>query len=344
MRTAARDPETGWGLRKRVLFRTAAAALSIVLSLGAFELAARLWGPAYHRFANDTKIYFTNPRGYHDVVGKIGDLPVYGLNYRLTPEGYRLPDDGGTAPAPAAGAAKRLLFIGDSFTLGMGVRYEDTCVARLGRMFEAAGRPIAVTNHAVMGADIENVVDIYSRTVAQQSFDAVVYGFVLNDFGRPMLTGIYGNDFIDFNNGGNRYDPLRSYSAFYNFVRFRIDRLRLHRVTLRAYLDSFRGPHAAGKFEMLQRIVTDARARGMTMIIMVFPLFYDLQNYSFPEAHALIREYCRAQGLSCLDLLPLFEPLRAEDLWVNEMDHHPNERAHEMIAGELFKFLGGLGI
>jgi hypothetical protein len=167
----------------------------------------------------------------------------------------------------------------------------------------------------------------------------VIYGFVLNDFGLPDVYKIVGLDFIDQNNGGYTYSPLRAASATANLVGHTIDRIRLHRTTVRAYLESFDDAHAAGKWELLRKLHGNMRDNGSQLVIVLFPLLFDFDDYPFHEPHRKIASFCEEEGIPLLDLLPAFSRHDAEDLWCHPTDHHPNEKAHEIAAGEAHRFL-----
>jgi lysophospholipase L1-like esterase len=316
-----------------------AVVLSLLFAAGIAEICLRIFGPPYYRFNNLSEEYYTNPRGYHDVIRREGTHIVYGLTYHEDDNGYRLPPPENEGPVLGE-AEKQIVAVGDSFTYGRGVRYEDTWPTRLERSLNRDRVRVAIKNCGVVGAGTQDVLEIYeleSNELPRESL--VIYGMVLNDFGLAMETPVIGLNFIDINNGGYTFNPLRKHSALVNFILHRIDERRLHTATLKAYLGSFDGESAEVGFEFLAQLNQTVSENDETLLVVVFPLLYDFENYHFDPMHQKIEAFCRSRGIHHLDLLPAFSSYGAEDLWANPTDHHPNETAHEIAAEEIHAFI-----
>ncbi|MCX5667258.1 MAG: hypothetical protein NTY34_02975 [Candidatus Omnitrophica bacterium] len=319
--------------RHQILFKISAVVLSLLATLLFLEIALRIFGPKYYKFNNQSAVYYTNPRNYHIPIGKDGNDVIYGLVYTSSQSGYRFPD--GTAYIDDRDDSS-ILGLGDSFTFGRGVKYEDIYLTVLQGLIKQGGRDIKIRNCGVIGHDIREVFDTYLLESSKKRYPIVIYGFVLNDFGLPVR--IYGDDQIDLNNGGYAFDPIRKISGLYNFVCHLIDKKRLHDVTIKAYLKSFRGRNAENKFNLLREFHRDIKDRDGKFVIVLFPLLYDFASYPFREIHEKISVFCKGEGILLVDLFPAFSKYRAEELWVNPTDHHPNETAHKIAAGEIYKF------
>ena len=106
------------------------------------EICLRIFGPPYYRFNNLSEEYYTNPRGYHDVIRKEGKHTVFGLRYHDSTDGYR------NSPSHDQSATelpeKYVLGLGDSFTYGRGVRYEDIYLIRLENLLNQGQDRVAV--------------------------------------------------------------------------------------------------------------------------------------------------------------------------------------------------------
>ena len=298
----------------------------------------RLFGPPYYRFNNLSEEYYSNPRGYHDVIRKEGKHTVFGLRYHDSPDGYRnSPDhDQSSIELPE----KYVLGLGDSFTYGRGVRYEDIYLTRLEFLLNHGQNKAIVKNCGVVGANIEDIVDIYARESAslpRGSF--VIYGLVLNDFGLDLTTPIKGLNFIDINNGGYTFSPLRKSSALINFISYSIEKRRLHTNTVKTYVESFEGESSENGFDLLNELDQSILEDEGTLLVVVFPLLYDFEKYRFSSIHEEIQSFCERHRILYLDLLPAFSRYRAEDLWANPTDHHPNEIAHRIAADEIAAFI-----
>ena len=77
-----------------------AVVLSLLFAAGIAEICLRILGPPYYRFNNLSEEYYTNPRGYHDVIRREGKHTVYGLTYHEDDNGYRLPPSENKGPFP----------------------------------------------------------------------------------------------------------------------------------------------------------------------------------------------------------------------------------------------------
>jgi|GEM_PF-2042364 len=324
---------------RQILFKITAVLLSVCATLLFLEIALRAFGPKYYKFNNQSSVYYTNPRNYHIPIGKDGNDVIYGLFYATDQNGYRYPD--GTAYIDDRDDSS-ILGVGDSFTFGRGVKYDDIYLTLLQRSINHGGSKIKIKNCGVVGQDLPEVYGTYRRESSKKRYPIVIYGFVLNDFGLPLK--VYGNDYIDFNNGGYTFDPLRKFSSLYNFVCHLIDKKRLHDVTIKAYLKSFCGRNAKNKFDLLRKFNRDIESKNGKLVIVLFPLLYDFKRYPFGEIHEKMARFCKEEGIYLIDLLPAFSKYRAEELWVNPTDHHPNEIAHKRAAQEIYDFfvLNGL--
>jgi lysophospholipase L1-like esterase len=304
------------------------------------EILLRVYGPSYQKFNNRSREYYSNPRGYHIPLRKENNETIYGLKYNFDNNGFRIPllftsYDNITAKK----TDKTIMGVGDSFTFGQGVKYKDLYLSRLQRLLEDSDYNISVKNLGLPGGDLKSVLQVYAYFSHRIDPSLVVYGFVLNDFGVPGLKKDMGFEFIDFNSPKYRYNPLRNISRIYNFICYLIDRKRLHDITLKAYLDAFKGKNAENKFLRLKKLNYDIKQKGDKLIIVLFPLLYDFDNYPFRKIHNKISAFCEKEDILLLDLFPAYSRYKAEELWVNPRDHHPNEIAHKITAEELYAFI-----
>jgi hypothetical protein len=323
---------------KNYAFRSMAVLVSLLVTAGALEICLRVFGPPYYRFNNQSEEYYTNPRGYHDVIRKEGKHTVFGLRYRDGDHGYRISTRSDQPPVELPD--KHVLGLGDSFTYGRGVRYEDIFLTRLEKVLNQGRGRVAVRNCGVVGAGVEDVVNIYAReSAALPRGSFVIYGLVLNDFGLVLTEPIRGFNFIDLNNEGYRFSPLRRRSALINFISHSIETRRLHAATVDAYVKGFEGQSAVKGFGLLGQLNQSILKDDGTLLVVVFPLLYDFEKYRFNSIHRKIEYFCDGHRILHLDLLPTFSRHRAEDLWANPTDHHPNEVAHRIAADEIAVFI-----
>ena len=97
------------------------------------------------------------------------------IEIRTNSLGYRGPQMG-----PKQGT--RILFLGDSITLGAYLNEKDTFVSRIEHLASRRGRDWEAVNAGVAGASLKNALSILVETGLSTEPDVVVVGFYLNDF------------------------------------------------------------------------------------------------------------------------------------------------------------------
>lgn len=85
----------------------------------------------------------------------------------------------------------------------------------------------------------------------------------------------------------------------------------------------------------LTSIAEIADERDIDYVVAIYPLLNELDNYQGKDAHATILQYCRQAGISCVDLLEIFEFANERSYWINYADAHPNAEAHRLVADYL---------
>jgi lysophospholipase L1-like esterase len=101
-----------------------------------------------------------------------------------------------------------------------------------------------------------------------------------------------------------------------------------------------------------QRAIRDIRdwcaAHGAKPAVVVWPLLQGLgdgRRYPFAKMHEMVGAFCAAEGIPCLDLLPVLRDEPQEQLWVSPADMHPNEHAQVLVTPALAAFVAdGLGL
>jgi len=320
-----------------MIVKIIAVTLPFLLVICVIEILLRFLGPEYHKFNNRSSEYYSNPRGYHLPLRQEGKNIIYGLHYMESWEGFRLPDHESGPTKVQDLEMSGILIVGDSFTYGRGVKYEDIYATRLAKMLKDNGYHAHIKNCGRVDADVNDITKVLSYEMSKNTYPIVVYGFVLNDFGLSL--SIKGSDFIDVNNGGNHWSALRDFSKIANLVMFCIERYRLSQETTKAYLDAFNGENAEIGFQFIADMNRKIKREGGQLVIMLFPLLYKFDNYPFLEVHRKIASRCAKENIPLIDLLTVYSAYEDKDLWANPTDQHPNETAHKLAAEKLYNFL-----
>lgn len=84
------------------------------------------------------------------------------------------------------------------------------------------------------------------------------------------------------------------------------------------------------------------REHDAKVAVVVWPLLQGLGEgrfYPFTKMHELVAGLCAEEGIPCLDLLPVLQDEPQESLWVSPADMHPNEHAQVLVAPSLAAFV-----
>lgn len=278
--------------------------------------------------------YDENPRGYFDALNEV--------HHDVNPSGFR-----GPAFTPKPAGTSRLVFLGDSFTFGEGVRNEDTYPEVTARLLRKEGRRVESCNLGVGGYNTSQEADVLRMLGFNLQPDAVVLGYTLNDAEPPLFQVDPASGqpvrrareaFIEAEGAPRKPPPLPLY-------RFRLAQAiwqarlqrRLSKQTTDYYL-SLHAPSGAGRQESeraLREVISQCRERGVPCIVVMFPLLYRLSgDYPFAAIHQQIAQVVRQAGGRFVDLLPALMGQDARALVVHPTDQHPNEKVHA-LAGQL---------
>jgi hypothetical protein len=298
--------------------------LGLVLALAAGEVAVRVMGLASPK-----------PLGYAPV-------DTDGRERRpINPEGYRDRDRVVLKPP----GTRRVVLLGDSFTWGASVLFDDGYGQRLERWLNERRRePWEVVNLAVPGMNTVGQAAQLEKEGLAYGPDVVILGYVLNDSeDESAAEARRAADWLaDRNPPPSR--PLLDRSALLRVVRTRLWATTENRRRVEGfrsmYEPSYPGWVAAQK--ALRAMAGACRERGVPFVVIVFPLFGSPLDgaYPFADVHALVTKAAADAGARAIDLLPFYRGLRSDLLVVDGAnDEHPNEIAHRIAAQTLRKGL-----
>jgi GDSL-like Lipase/Acylhydrolase family len=290
-------------------------ATSLAVALALAEGVARLLGPArtatgYAPVRTDRRDRRpVNSRGYRDFERAIPK-----------PEGVR-----------------RAVCIGDSFTWGASILFDDAWPQRVERALirERSERWEAV-NLAESGL---NAVQEASR-LDSEGFaygpDVVVVAYVLNDSeDETAAEARRAAEWVE-----ERRQPPGSpldRSALVRLVRTRLWATLENRRRIEGYRSMYAEDYAgwAAARRALKAMGGMCRERGVPLVVAIFPLFGNPldDGYPFAEIHAKVTQAAGEAGAKVVDLLPLYRGLDWKLLVVDGADdEHPNEIAHRIAA------------
>jgi HEAT repeat protein/lysophospholipase L1-like esterase len=201
-----------------------------------------------------------------------------------------------------ADLVRRVAVLGDSVTLGDGLRPEEAYPQVLEARFAAEGRPVEVMSVALWGWSTRQERIAWGRIARAYAPDAAVLAVCLNDI--PEL----------FNNLSRPPRWLAAIHARSALVRLVVDAEgreidsveRLFAEAGRARVDKA----IAAFFEEVRALRGEVEKDGASLALVVFPFRFQVQpGAPRPVVQERIAAFCRAEGLRCLDLLPALAPL-----------------------------------
>jgi hypothetical protein len=358
--------------KRRPAARVAAVLLGCVLALGVAEIAFRLLAPSgqvatkrllvrgdgrklqYHCYPDDPDGAFRpvpdiegDDWQYFEMRKELLPLPLSALpkspwcvEYRREIEGVRGPR---IRQFPAPGVA-RVAGVGDSFAFGEGVAFESSLFAAMQRRASAR---VEMVNVAESGADFALDVEQVEWAFDQLSCSRAIVVYVPNDVGlAPELEARHDAvfDLINVRTAELAGETTRPWWARASRLgAFVHDRSRMSAVTaktLQNYRDAYDPERNGAELAVLRdRFARLARHAGGPVVLVLYPLMYELRDYPLADVHRRVAAMARAEGLAVLDLAPAFAGEDERDLWVHRLDHHPNARAHDLAAEAVVDWL-----
>lgn len=325
----APPPETA-RRRPALRARLGVLCLATVAALGSAE-----W---FLRATNVERLAWTNPELYEpdgELVYRMKPdvaLRSHGTRFETNEHGYRGP----SWSAQETDAARHVLFLGDSVTVGFGVRYEECFAARFG---EVNPYGLEDVNVALCGYNYTQFFDAAERCVDEVRPALTVVTIVSNDFEEPY-------PIFERRDGGGSgpLEPvkriLRRHSSLYQFARKRARRL-LHPNEVTALPDPklmhADSPESEARFDDLERRVRELRERtGTPVVLAMFPM-------GIPEAgRARLRAIAEDTNSIWVDF---------GELWLDTptylaegslgWDGHPSAASHDRMARLLVRALDG---
>lgn len=261
--------------------------------------------------------------------GRRDRLPVNALGYR---------DLDRVQPKPEG--VRRAVCLGDSFTWGVGVLFDDAWPQRIERtLSRSRGERWEAVNLAEPGM---NAVQYASRLESEgwgYVPDVVVMGWVMND--SEDEDAAEARRAVDWADEQQRErsatEAFLDRSALVRLLRTRVaatvENRRRTTGYRSMYADDYKGWAAARR--ALAAMGGMCRAHGVPFVVVIFPLFANPLDarYPFADLHAKVAQAAGDAGAKVVDLLPRYASVDWRLLVVDGTnDEHPNEIAHRIAA------------
>jgi len=306
--------------------------------------------------------FFTDLRRYEvrlSVSTNNGWMQCYPTNPRkYFPISYIDPESGRLVYCVACDPAKRkkgyfperkeqAALVGDSFTLGEGVKDEDT----LAYLLDVKFPQINFRNFGESGAYISDIQIMTTEILkSEKQIRNIIYFYNLNDVMRYEEAEKMEHYITDFQN-------LSWYSMHHNFLTSILSKstmfrllekgivLRQHtQLTIQNYREMyFERANAKELEESLQKLVEMnvlAKENGARLFVVLYPLMYKDTSgiYPFTAIHQFLANFCKEHGIRCLDGIHAFAAFPSlQPFTVHAIDYHPNELANRQMINYLIQ-------
>lgn len=235
---------------------------------------------------------------------------------------------------------RRVTIIGDSFTVGYGIKDVDN---RFVNIIRSALYDKEINMIAGNGYDTDRQFMYIQKFREQDGFemDVLVLVYNLNDIAflipesAAIVDRIYAYE-KDLN-------YLTSNSYFLNDLFFKWKGMT--DPDMKNYFGYLKDSYKDGRDwqnmqAYLSQMVEYCKQNNLELLVVTFPFLHNFdKSYQFTAAHQQLGKFWTAQGIPNLDLLPVFLEYKGENLVVNSFDAHPNEKAHQIAAEAIGEFI-----
>jgi len=284
-------------------------------------------------------IYDIEMTRYSNLVKKDSDNPRIGhvhkpnVNTRLMGADFRTNSDGfrDREYPIAKGKRYRIIFLGDSLTLGWGVRqekaFENILETNLDRIY-----PVEIINFGTGNYNTEQEVNLFFEKGLKYNPDKVVLFYFINDaettpkksklwfLGYSRIITFYWSRFHGF---ANNIFSSQSFQEYYADL-YKEDREGWQRAKL-AFLE----------------LITVCEKNGIELQVVLLPELHNPKDFIFKKENESVSSFLEENGVDHIDLAPFFAEYNGDPmkLWVARDDAHPNDEAHALIAKYALDFI-----
>jgi lysophospholipase L1-like esterase len=243
-----------------------------------------------------------------------------GTNVYLDKNGFRVKD----RSINIKKENKKIIMLGDSMTFGWGAN--STFSSLLNKK---------INSYDVLNAGIGNtntimqINNFFNNFSDKFNYDIIILNFFINDFENVVI---------------KNPNLLQKYSYLYTFVNNKINTV-LIRFKLKDDWKSFYSENYLNleiKNEtlfMINKLNDYCLNNNIKFVIHNIPELRDLNNYKFENETKIIKNLAKSKKILYIDSLDKLKNYKPENLWVTPLDPHANDKAHRIIADNLFENL-----
>ena len=239
---------------------------------------------------------------------------------------------------------KRIVVIGDSVALGLGVDFKHSfgnqLESKLNVSLEGAKQKIEVIVLAQAGYSTSRELFLLEHEAFKYSPDLIIWSYVLNDPAHP----VYHNE----NGGlGQYYFEPRLHTA--HFVSRKLFAFSENWNASDRELDFHTLIHCVYWNQVvsnIQKMARISRQHSVPLIFLIHPVMKengDSSSYPLVHLHEKLAALAISAGLPVIDLLDAYRPYKTDDLNLSDSRGRdlwqPNEKGHRIVADTLLSYL-----
>ncbi len=267
-----------------------------------------------------------------------GPTQRFNYNYvQLNNEGFRDKDYSITKPD----GVKRIIGLGDSYTYGWGIKnINDSYLKVLEKRLNENGK-YEVMNFGLPGRDTKGELEILKNNALKYNPDLIVIGYLPNDM-KNVDKEIKEYEWKEIKLPFHFW--LRNYFYLYFFLETQYNKILEkfnYKETYYSYLTKVLNSKVNKEYnkQFFREISEISKEKGMKVLVVVFPMIYNLQNYSYTEADNFVKGAADENDFYFLDLLDTYKKYKESELVLSRFDAHPNEFAHKLAADAIYEKL-----
>lgn len=241
------------------------------------------------------------------------------------------------APKIAPGK-RRVTFLGDSFTMGHGVKNVDD---RFANLIRSAHPEWEINVIAFTGLETQEEIELLRTGLSNgYQIDQVVLVYCLNDVADILPE--WGEAYQAIMADANDENWLRQNCYFINIM------YHHYKAKNNPYISNYfhfvkkgySGPVWERQKLRLMALRELVNSHGGKLSVVTFPFLHAVgPHYEFQSVHNELNRFWDQQGVSHLDLLSEYLNFTPGNITVNRYDAHPNEFAHAIAAKKIDVFL-----
>lgn len=241
-----------------------------------------------------------------------------------------------------AAGVYRIVVVGDSFAYGYGNLWDDAFPKRLERILNLNDVPgrVEVMNVSTPGHSAKNEVQAVRRVISEYAPDLILLEITLND---SELKRFNPHDKKDKKGSIIIKGAIYEYWKSLAYIVGRIKNTQASFKCKRYFQNLWKNEKTLSSFRVSYRKIAEIANRSkVKLAVVIFPLMAFSFDDSYPlfEAHRVIQELSKRNGLPYLDLFDAFrglDPYRLQA--IPTLDPHPNEIAHRIAAEAIYLWL-----